>query len=543
MAADACSAVSLQGADSVVQCPNFDKGTGSPFFESITSAIKGNPAQLNYGVAITDFDGDGEFEAFVAGFGVKNQIYKWNAKEQSMVDIVNGDAVVADATRKAIGVAACDVDGDGHEEVYVLNTDAYGGQTATSDRLLQRDAATGTWRDMFTMPKHASSANFVAGRSCACVDRNGDGKYGVFVANYGGAMRLYEIGAETGALFDAGLESGVGALGATGGRAVVAGPITGGPRMDVLANNEWSRYSGDLKGSNFLLTNLGDGKFANEAAARSIEDQEENGRGTALFDANHDGRVDVVYGNWNGPHRLMIQQPDGTFRDVASGDMAEPTRIRTVITADFDNDGKMEIFWNNIPGENKLFQEASSDGKSWTKLNIGAALEADGYGTGAAVADFDGDGILELLVSHGESAQQPLSMFKATSAAAGNHYLRVFPKTRQGSPARGATVALVADGMLHARFIDSGSGYLCQMEPVAHFGLGATVPGNLTVTVTWPDGASYSGMLAADKMHTIEYPGNAPSTLVAKDPLSAVPKESSAHSSHVGVVFFMLAVL
>ena len=178
MAADACSAVSLQGADSVVQCPNFDKGTGSAFFESITSAIKGNPAQLNYGVAITDFDGDGEFEAFVAGFGVKNQIYKWNAKEQSMVDIVNGDAVVADATRKAIGVAACDVDGDGHEEVYVLNTDAYGGQTATSDRLLQRDAATGTWRDMFTMPKHASSANFVAGRSCACVDRNGDGKYG-----------------------------------------------------------------------------------------------------------------------------------------------------------------------------------------------------------------------------------------------------------------------------------------------------------------------------------------------------------------------------
>ena len=33
-------------------------------------------------------------------------------------------------------------------------------------------------------------------------------------------------------------------------------------------------------------------------------------------------------------------------------------------------------------------------------------------GTGAAIGDFDGDGVLELLVSHGESAAQPLSLFR-----------------------------------------------------------------------------------------------------------------------------------
>ena len=35
------------------------------------------------------------------------------------------------------------------------------------------------------------------------------------------------------------------------------------------------------------------------------------------------------------------------------------------------------------------------------------------FGTGAAVADVDGDGVLELLISNGESFKQPLDLFKA----------------------------------------------------------------------------------------------------------------------------------
>lgn len=33
----------------------------------------------------------------------------------------------------------------------------------------------------------------------------------------------------------------------------------------------------------------------------------QHGRGVALADFNRDGRTDIVYGNWNGPHRLFIQ--------------------------------------------------------------------------------------------------------------------------------------------------------------------------------------------------------------------------------------------
>ena len=63
----------------------------------------------------------------------------------------------------------------------------------------------------------------------------------------------------------------------------------------------------------------------------------------------------------------------------------------------------------------------------------------------------------------------------------------MLPLTAQGAPARGAIVTLVGEQRTQRRVIDAGSGYLCHMEPVAHFGLGK----NLSVKhveVRWTDG-------------------------------------------------------
>lgn len=38
-----------------------------------------------------------------------------------------------------------------------------------------------------------------------------------------------------------------------------------------------------------------------------VEDPMQHGRGVALADFNRDGKTDIVYGNWNGPHRLYMQ--------------------------------------------------------------------------------------------------------------------------------------------------------------------------------------------------------------------------------------------
>merc|ERR1711871_327954 len=473
---------------------------GEPFFEDFTHLLSHNPQQRNYGVSVTDIDGDSTFEMVVAGYGVANLALKYNPSTGQFDDIALDHPTLQDTSRQAIGVAACDIDGDGYEELYVLNTDQYSGDTSTSDRLMERSEA-GTYSDMFEMPRHAGAANFIAGRSCACTDRNGDGKYGVIVSNYGrpgdnAPMKLYELN-DNGDLTD--VAPALGIAHTTGGRALVSAPIRSSHRMDIFANNE--------NGCNWVYRDTGDG-YVEEAGPLGVADCQNNGRGTATVDGDKDGVLDIVYGNWNGQHKLYIQESTN-FVNQAPNDMAVPSRIRTVIAADFDNDGEEELFYNNIPGANRLFIRS---GTSWEQTNIGDAIESSMHGTGAAVGDFDGDGMLELLISHGESASETLTYYRARSGA-DNHWLRILPLTQHGAPARGAVVRMTmaaaigtAGERVHIRAIDAGSGYLCQMEPVAHFGLGATTA-VFEVKVSWPDGSELLlSNPAVDRLYRIAHP-------------------------------------
>ena len=427
-----------------------------------------NSAQLNYGIAVADLDGDRQFELFVTGFNGRNLVLKWQGG--GFVDVAA--PLLTDFERQAIGVAAGDLDGDGREELYVLNTDRFAGRKQFGDRLF--DWQDGDWIDLFSLPQNQDALNLTAGRSVAWIDRFSSGRYGCLVASYGGAIRLYELN-EDSMLADVAPEAGLARV--TGGRGIVALPLVS-DRMDIFMANENS--------PNFLFRNQGDGTFADVAAIAGVDDPRENGRGIAVLDTSGNGRFDLVYGNWEGNHRLYSQEEPGRFRNVAPTALARPSRIRTVIAADFDNDGYEELFFNNMGQPNRLF--GWREGR-WIAIAIGDALEPRGTGTGAAVGDFDGDGRLELIVAHGEAMPQPLSLYHTADEQNNwqNNWLRVLPLTAQGAPARGAIVILTSGDRRQIRAIDAGSGYLCQMEPVAHFGLGKTSQIE-RVEVRWLDG-------------------------------------------------------
>ena len=435
------------------------------FFQDISGSIKNNQKRLSYGVSVTDFNKDGKFEFIVTGFKFPNLIL---SHKNGYLENINTNDLFADQTRSTIGVAACDIDNDGFEELYFLNTDTYSGQKQFSDRLLDNNK---NIIDLFQLDKNLRSLNLTAGRSVVCVDRNGDGKYGIYVANYGGPTRFYEL--KKGRIVDQAPLLKINRI--TGGRAVVAGHILSN-YMDIFAANE--------RGPNFLYKNE-NSTFKDVAESLGVEDTFENGRGTTLTDFLYRGKLDIVSGNWNGEHRIFLNNKN-KFNDIANSEFKIPSRVRTIISADFDNDGFDEIFVNNIGEPNKLFK-ILSDGEL-KQIQLSNGLEPLGLGTGAAVADIDNDGILELLVSHGESGLQPLSLYKANIKKPFK-FLRILPKTTFDAPARGATVILNTNIRNHAKTIDAGSGYLCQMEPVAHYGLRNGEKVN-SVTIKWTDGSS-----------------------------------------------------
>ena len=442
-------------------------------FQSRSHLLADNPAQMYSGLAVTDIDGDGMFECIAAAWSGGNLVLKWGG--DAFYDVAT--PALADRRALAMGVAAGDFDGDGREEIYVAN-----GESAP-DRLFAWRR--GAWRDLL----EGSGLRSVSSQSVLALDRFGMGRFSFLIANEGGPFRLIELLSGDRIVDNAPL---LGLARIAGGRGLLAGPIvTAG--LDIYAANEGI--------ANMLFVAGAGGRYAERAMDLGLADSLGYGRGIGLIDANFDGRFDIVCANRQGPHRLFLQGQSGNFADASLRDLEGGSNARGLVIADFDNDGFEEIFIHNHGGPNRLL--AWREG-TWQSIDCGDAQEDRGFGTGAVAADWDGDGCLELLLAHGESAPQPLTLHKA--AASGHHWLRVMPLTGNGAPARGALVSLQTCDRKQIRTIDCGSGYLSQGEPVAHFGLG-----NLSVVesveVRWVDGATL--MVAnprVDSILKVKYP-------------------------------------
>src|SRR5260370_4852597 len=129
--------------------------------------------------------------------------------------------------------------------------------------------------------------------------------------------------------------------------------------------------------------------------------------GAGLFDCDDNGRLDIVLVNGSTVERLrdggdpMVtlyhQEPDGTFKDItAAAGLTRKGWGMGVAVADYDNDGKLDLFVTGYTGS-ALYRNLGNC--KFEDVTDKAGVRGSGFMTGAAWGDYDRDGYVDLFVS------------------------------------------------------------------------------------------------------------------------------------------------
>ncbi len=141
-------------------------------------------------------------------------------------------------------------------------------------------------------------------------------------------------------------------------------------------------------------------QFKNVAAEAGL-DKICAGRGTAVFDFNNDGYLDLVVTAAHAGCTLFRNNGDGTFTDVSIGSGLDTcTNAFVVIAGDYDNDGYVDLFVTRqgfYYGDCALYHN-NGDG-TFTNVTKAAGVETWGPAYSASFVDYDCDGRLDLFVA------------------------------------------------------------------------------------------------------------------------------------------------
>ncbi len=227
--------------------------------------------------------------------------------------------------------------------------------------------------------------------------------------------------------------------------------------------------------------------------------------GPVFFDMTHDGMMDlwVTDSKYN---RLLKYNGKLPYKDVTQqAGIAQWTAQYTSWGSgafDFDNDGWRDILIFHgglihlIPQEHSLFRNLGGGKFEDVSTQAGPYFDVKTVARGACFADYDNDGRMDAFVNNLGSAGQLLHNVTANPG----HWLMVrLVGTKSNRDGIGAKVEVTAGGVTQRAERVAGSGYLGQDDWRLHFGLAANT--KATVVVNWPSGIKQTvENVAADRV-------------------------------------------
>jgi len=466
-------------------------GTGR--FDDVTARSGLDISLYGMGVAVGDYDNDGRTDVYISALGTNRLFHNTGGK---FVDVTETAGVGGGKTDWSTGCGWLDFDNDGDLDLFVANYVV--------------------WSKEFDLAQNfqLKGVGRAYGRPLAF-----DGTWPVLYRNDGHG-RFTDVSRSAGVR--------------------VNNPLTGKPmakslgvtfadfdddgRIDIFVSNDTVR--------NFLFHNRGDGTFEEIGRRTGIAfDPQGNARGAMGLDVSHfrnDDDLGIAIGNFALEMSALYVSHDGqlAFTDdaVATG-LGPNSRLNLtfgVLFCDVDLDGRPDLFAANghlerdinlvQPSQHyrqspQLFYNAGPDA---TTEFVPVPADKSGtdfvkpmVGRGAAVADIDGDGDLDILIGAAGEAPRLLRNDQQT----GHHWIRFqLTGTKCNRSAIGARIKLRRGTESQTQQVMPTRSYLSQSELPVTFGLGNST-GIDAVTITWPDGSTQTvEHPRIDRLHRIRQP-------------------------------------
>lgn len=453
-----CSGNALPGYKEAPPGNRLYRNLGNGKFEDVTEKAGVRSGKYCIGVAVGDYDNDGDSDLYLCVFG-GNVLYRNNG-DGTFTD-VTATARVGEA-RLSSSAAWGDFDGDGHLDLYVANYVKY----RLDDDL---------WCSKFAGHKSYCGPTLYEGEADTLYRNNGDGTF-----------------------TDVSVSAGIRAGRNGNGLGVLWFDYDGDGDQDIFVANDQS--------PNFLWENDGRGRFTEVAVIKGVAFGEEGnaraGMGVDSGDFDNDGRPDVLITNFSEESNALFRNEGTGFRDVAfATGMGAATLMQLGFGTgflDYDRDGWLDLFFANghVLDDIHLY----SDSVTWAQplqlfRNLGngkfedvshgtGVAEGTWVGRGAAIGDLDNDGRPDVVVNVLRGA--PLLL--RNEAAADAHWLGLELKASWGNPlAIGALVTLKAGGITQMREVRANASYASSNDPRLLFGLGATARVD-ELRIRWPSG-------------------------------------------------------
>ena len=440
------------------------RNNGDGTFTDITKTAGVGHQGYGMGCVFADYDGDGNIDLYVTNYGA-NVLYR-----------NNGDGTFRDVTGTAgvgcelwsTGAAFADVDGDNDLDLYVCNYVTY--DLEALEQMKEESLQSGKPVPSALNPHVFEPQDNVFYRN------NGDGTF-------------TDVTAEAG-------------IAAPGGRSMQA------IFSDFDADNDLDLYVANDTSVNYTYRNDGSGVFA-DVSAESWAADFRGSMGLAAGDYDSDGDVDLFISHWvdeeNALYRNLLKEDETAehirFVDESYTAMLAEESIKEIgwgtALFDYDNDGDLDIFVTNgstfqelkrpqvlIPQRDALFRNEGDGTFTDVSEVAGIATLPVRVGRGATFGDYDNDGDVDIFIVNNYARPALLR----NDGGNRNNWLHVeLIGTNVNRNAVGAKIQVKTTNQTQIREVYAGDSYMSFNSFIAEFGVGNATQVE-SVQVIWSNG-------------------------------------------------------